>query len=223
MSSTIQQAETVAATMDELHQRGAFECGLSKCRRVGRLRTSVLYKSIPVVAAWDSVKTIAKTKGFEFLTPCRPDLQARNPKNHTNEYDDAFQLFSSGGDEYFREYSQSNTLILARPVRLLAGCVQCHGDPASSATHNGRDQVGQPMENLHVGDIKGAFVLKTTMTRDAVVLASLQKITLVGGVVLILVVCGFAFLNRRLIVKPLKTVTEGLTAASTGFAPHRKI
>jgi methyl-accepting chemotaxis protein len=215
MSSTIQQAETIAATMDELHQRGAFNVASQGAGGSGDYRTSVLYKSVPVVAAWDSVKTIAKAKGFEFLTPCRPDLQPRNPKNHTNEYDDAFQLFSSGGDEYFREDSQSNTLILARPVRLLAGCVQCHGDPASSATRNGRDQVGQPMENMHVGDIKGAFVLKAPMTRDAVVLASLRKITLVGGVVLILVVCGFAFLNRRLIVKPLETVTEELTGGST--------
>jgi methyl-accepting chemotaxis protein len=155
MSSTIQQAETVAATMDALHQRGAFNVASQGAGGSGDYRTSVLYKSIPVVAAWDSVRTIARTKGFEFLTPCRPDLQARNPKNHTNEYDDAFQLFSSGADEYFREDSQSNTLILARPVRLLAGCVQCHGDPASSATHNGRDQVGQPMENMHAATSKG--------------------------------------------------------------------
>jgi methyl-accepting chemotaxis protein len=98
MSSTIQQAETVAATMDDLHQHGAFNVAAQGAGGgSGDYRTTVLYKSIPVVAAWDSVKTVAKARGFEFLTPSRPDLQARNPKNHTNEYDDAFQLFSSGG------------------------------------------------------------------------------------------------------------------------------
>jgi methyl-accepting chemotaxis protein len=216
MSSTIQQAETVAATMDDLHQRGAFNAAaLAGGGAAGDYRNSVLYKSIPVVAAWDSVKTIARTKGFEFLTPCRPDLHARNPKNQTNGYDEVFRAFSNGADEYFMEDSQSNTLILLRPVRLSAGCVQCHGDPASSATHNGLDAVGQPMENMHVGDIKGAFVLKAPMTKDAVVLASMRKITLAGGLVLILVVFGFALLNRRLIVKPLETVTEELAGGST--------
>ena len=215
MSSTIQQAETVAATMDDLHQRGAFNVVSQDAGGSGDYRSTVLYKSIPVVAAWDSVKAVASTKGFEFLTPCRPDLQPRNPKNHTNEYDDAFQLFASGGSEYFKEDSQSNTLILARPVRLSAGCLRCHGDPASSVTHNGRDSLGQPMENMHVGDVKGAFVLKAPMTKDAVVLASLQKITVVGVIVLILVVVGFALLNRRLIVKPLETVSKELSGGST--------
>lgn len=97
MSSTIQQAETVAATMDDLHLRGAFNAAnLSGAASSGDYRNSVLYKSIPVVAAWDSVKTIAKGKGFEFLTPCRPDLKARNPKNQTNDYDEAFRLFAGG-------------------------------------------------------------------------------------------------------------------------------
>jgi methyl-accepting chemotaxis protein len=216
MSSTIQQAETVAATMDDLHQRGAFNAASqSSDGSSGDYRASVLYKSIPVVAAWDSVKTIAKTKGFEFLTPSRPDLKARNPKNQTNDYDEAFRSFASGADEYFREDSQSSTLILARPVRLSAGCVQCHGDPATSVTRDGRDALGQPMENMRAGDIKGAFVLKAPMTKDAVVLASMRKITLVGGIVLILVVVGFAILNRRLIVQPLEAVTEELAGGST--------
>jgi len=97
MSSTIQQAETVAATMDDLHQRGAFNVtGQGDGGAGGDYRGSVLYKSIPVVAAWDSVKTIAKTKGFEFLTPSRPDLRARNSKNQTNDYDDVFRAFPAG-------------------------------------------------------------------------------------------------------------------------------
>jgi uncharacterized protein Yka (UPF0111/DUF47 family) len=214
MSSTIQQAETVMATIDELHQRGAFNVA-AQGETSGDLRSSTLYKSIPVVAAWDSVKTISRTKGFEFLTPCRPDLRARDSKNQTNEFDEAFRSFASGSGEYFKEDSQSNVLILVRPVRLSAGCLKCHGDASTSLTHDGRDPVGQPMENMHVGDIKGAFVLKAPMTRDAVVMASVQKITLVGGVVLVFVILGFSLLNRRMIMQPLDAVTERLTGGST--------
>ncbi len=216
MSSTIQQAETVAGTLDDLHERGAFKLGSQRSSGPSEdLRTSVLYKSIPVVAAWDSVKTIAKTNDFEFFTPSRPDPRARDPRNQTNEFDETFRSFASGAGEYFKEDPQSKVLILARPVRLSAGCIRCHGDAATSPTHDGRDAVGGPMENMHLGDIKGAFVLKAHMTRDAVVLASVQKITLVGSLVLVFVIVGFSVLNRRMIVKPLETVAEQLTGGST--------
>lgn len=216
MAASIQQAETVTENMDQLHQRGAFSA--EALRNIGTSQdyhTNVMYAAIPVVAGWESVRRVAKAKGFEFLTPTRPDLKARNPKNQLSGLEEAFRAFSNGSDEYFQEDSQSNTLILARPVRLAEGCLQCHGDPSASSTHDGRDPLGFPMENMRAGDIKGAFVLKAPMTRDAVVLASLQKITIVGVVVLALVVAGFSLLNRRLIVRPLETATELPAGGST--------
>jgi hypothetical protein len=170
---------------------------------------------VPVVSGWESVQTVAKAKGFEFFTPSRPDLQARNPKNQLREFDDAFRSFAAGRDEYFLEDSKSNSLILARPVRLSASCLQCHGDPASSPTHNGRDVLGFAMDGLHTGDIKGAFVLKAPMTHDAVVVASMEKISLVGVSVLLVIVLVFYVLNRRLIVRPLQAIAEELEEGST--------
>ncbi|MGA2740970.1 MAG: methyl-accepting chemotaxis protein [Bryobacteraceae bacterium] len=214
MSSTIQQAETVMANMVELHERGAFNtAALAKSLTAvqsGDYRSSALYRTIPVVAGWDSVKGVAQTKGFTFLTPSRPDLPARNPKNHSDEFTEAFRAFGSGQDEYFAEDSATNTLILARPVKLSDGCLGCHGDPATSATHDGRDPLGTRMENLHAGDIKGAFVLKAHMTRDAVVLASMKRISLTGLGVLVIVVGCFQVLNRRMIVKPLLAISQEL-------------
>jgi len=214
MSSTIQQAETVTANMDELHGKGAFNTGALTRNlatiQAGDYRSSVLYRTIPVVAGWDSVKGVAQSKGFTFLTPSRPDVPARNPKNHTDEFAEAFRAFAAGQEEYFAEDSSTNTLILARPVKLTAGCLGCHGDPATSASHNGRDTLGLPMENLHAGDIKGAFVLKAPMTKDPVVLASMERITIVGLSVLVIVVACFQVLNRRLIVKPLHAISQEL-------------
>ena len=37
----------------------------------------------------------------------------------------------------------------------------CHGDPATSATGDGKDAFGFPMENWKVGDIHGAFEVRT--------------------------------------------------------------
>ncbi len=168
-----------------------------------------------MVAGWDSVRRVAQTRGFQFLTPSRPGIAARNPNNNTTEFDDAFRAFANGQDEYFVEDSKTDTLILARPVRIAAGCLECHGDPATSPTHDGKDVVGFAMENMRVGDIKGAFVLKAPMTKDTVVLASMQKIIGVGTLILVGVVAGFWLFNGRWIVRPLAGIAEQLTEGST--------
>jgi len=217
MSSTIQQAETVTESVDMLHQNGAFNLGVlseSLKHTDGNFRNSTLYRAIPVVAGWNSVRRVAETHGFQFLTPTRPGTGARNPIDNTNEFDAAFGAFDKGDPEYFLEDANTNTLILARPVRISAGCLICHGDPSSSPTHDGRDGVGFRMENMHVGDIKGAFVLKAPMTRDAVVLASMRKITLVGLGVLLAVVLGFWVFSSRWIVRPLAGIAGQLSEGS---------
>ncbi len=216
MSSTLQQSQTVMENMDTLHQGGAFDQAalVKTLKQSSDFRSTTFYKAIPVVAAWDSVSHIAAASGFVFLTPTRPGTGARNPKNNTNEFDAGFRAFAAGQPEYFTEDSATNTLILARPVRTLAGCLECHGDPAASPTHDGRDMLGFPMENMRVGDIKGAFVLKAPMTRDPVVLASMEKISGAGLLVLILVVAGFWVLNQRWVVRPLSAIAGNLTESS---------
>jgi len=210
MSSTIQQAETVMNNVDELHALGAFDTAKLAHSNSGDYHSTILYRTAPVVNGWNSVKGVTKTNNFQFYTPTRPDVAPRNPNNRIPEFDAAFQAFAAGKNEYFMEDSKANMLVLARPVVLTAGCARCHGDPATSVTHDGKDPLGFPMENLRTGDIKGAFVLKATMTKDAVVLASMEKITVVGVIVLTLVILGFYFLNQRLIVMPLEGVSGEL-------------
>ena len=216
MSSLIEQAETVTENVDALHQSGAFNLeALSKgVREAQDFRKTAFYQSIPVVAGWSSLRAVAARRGFEFLTPVRPGIAARNPANESREFDAAFSAFAAGQEEYFAEDSKTNTLILARPARMSNGCLGCHGDASSSPTHDGKDPLGFAMENLHVGDIKGAFVLKAPMTSDRVVLASMQKITLAGSLVLLVVVAGFWALNRGLIVRPLRAIGLELSQGS---------
>ena len=115
----------------------------------------------------------------------------------------AFQAFEKGGTEYFFEDRQHDTLVLARPVRLAASCLSCHGDPAKSATGDGRDVLGFPMENMKLGEIKGAFVLEAGIGHDPVVMATMKIMAIGGGAVLLAVLTGFYFFNRRSIVRPL--------------------
>ena len=216
MSSIIQQSETVMENVDALHQGGAFDTAAlaDGVKQSKDFRQTAFYKAIPVVAAWDSVRRIASINGFAFFTPSRPGTGARNPKNDTHEFDAAFRAFADGQAEYFAEDPATNTLILARPMRTTAGCMACHGDPATSPTHDGRDVLGFSMENMHVGDIKGAFVLKAPMTRDAVVLASMEKISIAGSLVLVGVLAAFWIFNQRWVVRPLAAIVGNLTESS---------
>lgn len=213
MSNTIQQAEQVMANMDALHGGGAF--GALRVPTGQDVRQTVLYKAIPVVAGWESVKPVAAARGFEFFTPSRPGITARNPQNQLPRFNPAFEAFAQGQPEYFMEDPETNTLILARPVRIASSCLACHGDPASSRTRDGKDPLGMPMEDMKPGDIKGAFVLTAAMTQDAVVRASLFKVSAVGLVILVLVVAACWYFNHAFITRPLETIFASLTAASS--------
>ncbi len=216
MSSSIQQAETVTENVDSLHQSGAFNLEALRKGIQGTqdFRSTAFYRAIPVVAGWDSLRKVIASTNFEFVTPTRPDVPARNPRNATHEFDKAFQAFAAGQSEYFADDKKTDTLILARPARIAQGCLECHGATASSPTHDGKDALGFPMENLQIGDIKGAFVLKAPMQRDTVVMASMERITIAGCLVLIVVLGAFWALNRKLIVDPLRNIGQDLSAGS---------
>jgi hypothetical protein len=215
MSATITQAEVVMRGMEALHAGNAFdeERLESGARATGSdFRSSVFYRAIPVVAAWTPVRQVAKQRGFEFFTPSRPDIPARNPANNGAEFAAAFREFASGKDEYFA--AEGGNLVLARPMRMTPGCLKCHGDSSASPTHDGRDVLGFPMENLREGDIKGAFVLRTPMSADKVVLASTRTMSLVGLAVLLAVASLFAWWSRRQIIRPLERCSRELAGGA---------
>jgi len=228
MSSIIAQSEQVASNMDDMTASRVFDtAGLlstAKKQANGRPLKDVyastdLYKTIPIVAAWRSVDSSAKKNGFKFFTPSRPGVAARNPVNDNGaDFSAAFQAFDKGATEFFFQDRAKDELVLARPVRLQASCLACHGDPAKSLTGDSKDPLGFPMENLHLGDIKGAFVLKANIGHDPVVLATMKAMALGGGVVLLAVLAGFYEFNRRVIVRPLAAAIRQIDEASARTA-----
>ena len=220
MSSIIAQSELVAQNMDDMHNSHVFDLAGARAASLrqagGRpLREAYaetdLYKTVPIVAAWKSVAGAAQKNGFNFFVPSRPGIPARNPKNNNGaEFSAAFQAFDQGAAEYFFEDRQHDKLVLARPVRLQASCLSCHGDPAKSPTGDGNDVLGFPMENLKQGDLKGAFVLEAGIGHDAVVMATMKIMALGGGLVLLVVLTGFYFFNQHSIIRPLTRAVQHL-------------
>ena len=216
MRSAVLEAESVRQSISALGQRGAFDrpALLAEYHQSGDLRGSSLYQTIPVVAAWTALEKVAAQEGYEFRIPKK---QARNKKNDpTPEEERILELLEKGDvEEFFQVDRAQQKLIYARPIKLTQDCLVCHGDPATSPTKDGKDMVGFPMENWKAGEVHGAFLLKADLARvDRVVkegvFTTLQWILPMT----VLVVAGFIFLNRRLIVRPLAGAIASIDSTS---------
>jgi methyl-accepting chemotaxis protein len=216
MRSAVLEAESVRQSISALGQRGAFDRAtlLAEYHKTGDLRGSALYQTIPVVAAWTALEKVAAQEGYEFRIPKK---RARNEKNNPTPEEEAILAMLEKGDveEYFTVDRRQGKLIYARPIKLTQDCLHCHGDPANSPTKDGKDIVGFAMENWKTGEVHGAFLLKADLARvDRVVKAgmftTLRWIVPVTG----LVVVGFVFLNRRMIVRPLAGAIGSIDSTS---------
>ncbi|MCX6952524.1 MAG: methyl-accepting chemotaxis protein [Verrucomicrobia bacterium] len=224
MSVVLRQAETMAGRMDAMHEAKSFDlAGLvanAKAASGGRplrdmYRETAFYNTIPIVASWQAAEKAAKEMGYEFFTPSSPDVTARNPRNSNGtDFADAFKAFAAGQTEFFVRDTTRHELTLARPVRLSQSCLSCHGDPALSPTKDGKDLLGFPMENMKVGDIKGAFVLRAPLSADAVVGDTMRTMAFVSLGLLGVAAVGFTAFNRRYIDRPLNTAIAHIDSAS---------
>jgi methyl-accepting chemotaxis protein len=216
MRGAVIQAENVRESIAMLGEHQAFDQKklLEEVEASSDIRTTAMYRTIPVVAAWLSIEKMAKSEGYDFRTP---KFNPRNPANEPKPYEaDILRKLESGDiDEYFTVDRTTNQLIYARPIKLTADCLTCHGDPKTSPTGDGRDILGFPMENWKAGEIHGAFVLKENLDKlDARVMAGLQRtfgwlIPVTG-----LIAFGFFIMNRRMIVRPLSRIIHALSLAS---------
>jgi methyl-accepting chemotaxis protein len=222
MRAAVVEAENVRESISTLNNEGAFDRAklLAEYKASGDLRESTIYRTIPVVAAWEAIKKAATQSGFEFRVPKN---QARNPKNNPTaaEAEILKELEVGKLDEYIKVDPANNLILYARPIKLSQDCLACHGDPATSPSKDGKDIVGFTMENWKAGEVHGAFVLQTNFDRvNAVVrtgmLNSLAWLLPLAG----LIGVGFVYLNRRMIVRPLTHSIESIQAAAeeTGAA-----
>ncbi|MCW5966512.1 MAG: DUF3365 domain-containing protein [Bryobacterales bacterium] len=211
MQNMVTEAESVRQSITALNERNAFarERLVEELRGASDYRKSTLYRTVPVVAAWEAIEealaTNTKSK-YEFRVPKR---SARNPKNEPTEEEAEILLELESGttQEIYRIDKEKNQAIYARPIRLTRDCLGCHGDPASSLTGDGKDVLGFRMENWKEGEIHGAFVLRSSLDEvDAQAMAGLRAIVLYL-LPLVAAVSGlFVWVNRRWIVRPLQGV-----------------
>ncbi len=228
MATVLLQAETVRNNMEFLHKNNAIDLTKLVAEAKKQFNTdslkevyqqTALYKAVPIVATWDSIREVAKSKGYEFTVVCPPGVTPRNPKNVAVEDDKVFfDAFRKGDKEFFNDDKENHHVEFGKPIYLSEGCMKCHGDPATSSTKDGKDPLGFTMENMKVGDLRGAFILRAPMKDDPIIIASMTRITLVGSCMLLITLTGFYFFNRRQIENPLRSAIDKIKDASSGTA-----
>ena len=222
MRSTLRCAENVRESIAGLNRAKAFDSAhlLAEFKSSGDLHSSAIYKTVPVVAAWESIKAVAKEQGYDFRIPKN---QARNKNNLPvgDEPEILKELEEGGRDEYFRVDAKKNEVIFARPIMLTADCLMCHGDPKNSPTHDGRDIAGFPMENWKVGDVHGAFVLRSKLDAvDARAGASVRRM-LLWLIPVVVVMCALTLLLIRQISQALHRASALARSVANGDLTHQ--
>ena len=177
MRTAILSAENTRQSVAAMRTSRMFDEAslLAEAARTPDYRQTRIFKTVPVVAAWESITDVAAKDGYEFRVPAR---NPRNPKNAPQgDEDRILGLMESGAlSDYFEVNERANEIVYARPIVLSADCMLCHGDPAGPSAKNGKDLLGFRMENWHAGDRHGAFLLRSKLDRvDAVVKAGLLQ------------------------------------------------
>lgn len=224
MNTVLREADAVAENMGRMHEARSFDMAslLEAAKKLSGdqpLKDTYcetgLYLTIPIVSAFQAAARAASEQGYRLSIPSRPGLVARNPRNdHGSDFAAAFEAFGAGSPEYFHHDEVKNELILARPVRLTATCLGCHGDPATSQTHDGLDPLGFRMEGLKVGEIKGAFVLKAALTADGSVGRTMRSMVIVSIMLLGVAVLGCHLFCGRLVDEPLGAAIADIVESS---------
>ncbi len=216
MKIILQEGEAARAATSALWKKGAFD----KARLLEDLKTrkdyhdAVIYNTVPVVAAWNAIRPVAESEGFTFHVP------ADEPRNKDNapssEEREILRYFANeSNEEYFKVDRENKKITYARPIRLSADCLGCHGDPANSPTGDGKDILGFKMENWIEGQLHGTFVLTSDFKMlDANIREGSVNAAISSFFILLIVAIVFYFLNRRMIVLPLNQAIDSINGAS---------
>jgi methyl-accepting chemotaxis protein len=200
MRATILSAENQRRSVAAMRRDGVFNDPklVAEVAGVSDYKQTRIYKTVPVVAAWNSIAEVASQEGYEFR------VRARNPRNPGNAATPDDERILTAMDaaqlaDYFEVNDTTNELVYARPIVLTNDCLRCHGDPATSPTRNGKDLLGFRMEGWRPGDRHGMFVLRSKLDRvDAVVHAGIQQTAMWLIPLSILVGLGVYFVIRKI-------------------------
>ncbi len=111
------------------------------------------------------------------------------------------------------------------PLKIEKACLQCHGDPTTSPTGDGKDITGRQMENYRIGDIRGGISVIAPMAAVRTAITSNRNFNILGNSIYVSLVVAVVFFIARGIVSPLRegvkilgSSTDDILAVTTQVA-----
>lgn len=213
MRAAVIQAEAIRENISHFQTNDAFnrEHLLAEYKKAQNYQDTTLYRTIPVVAAWESIAKVAKEENFNFRVP---KFQPRNPDNTpTTEEAAILKHFEQTKAKELFEI-KDGMMIYAKPIYLSRDCLACHGDPATSPTGDGKDILGFDMENWKVGDLSGAFILRADVQRvENVATHGTREVASWMVPLAILIAILLIFASTRIVVQPLNNAVDKIRNA----------
>ncbi len=198
----LEAAESAREFTSQQEKHNVFKTDLSN------MEIDDILHSVPIFAAMQVASKKAADYGFKVKVP------TENPRNMDNQPDE-FELavlrrFETERPKEILEIDEAtNQLRYFKPVYLTETCMKCHGDPNRSAEYwgpeyaAGKDVTGTRMEDMKVGDFRGAFEVMVPLGPiQDVVAAEGSKILLIAACSTLLIML-FAFFVARAIGKPI--------------------
>ncbi len=191
--------------------------GILRNNKVGNIsieeREKVL-KQVPIISSMRVGEKNASEEHYEFRIA---SAEPRNEKNRANKIEAQFIQRFEDGERGTLTYvdEENNTFWVMRPVLLdeNQGCLVCHGDPVTSPFGNGKDILGDQMENWKHGDLRGMFVIKSelkpvqTRVNGAIANISFWGVLIAGLAILL----GFIVIKRIVrVITQIKTVSKNI-------------
>jgi len=220
MRNLVLAAESTRDGASKLNASGAFDHKslVREARRTPDFRSTRIYKTIPVIAAIQSIQAVADKEGYTLRIPAE---NPRNPKDAPTPEEEQIlsELAQNHAPEYFSVNRDKNEMIYARPIILGEECMQCHGVP-SAANKKGKDLLGFRMEGWRSGEMHGAFLLHASLDHiDRQVHASMVQSALwLGPMAFFLGFC--AFVAVRPVGRALAGTVTTLEDISKGNLAH---
>jgi methyl-accepting chemotaxis protein len=175
-----------------------------------------ILKAVPIVAAMGIASHEAHKDHYEFRVAA---INARNPKNEANPSERALiEAFIKDPKlkENIEINKKDNHITVSIPVRIQEKqqCLMCHGHPSTSPWGNGKDILGYQLEDMKDGDIKGIFVIKSSIipVKEQSTQAA-QEILIWGGLIT-LIACFLSYLIVKNPIKKITTLSKKLDESS---------
>ncbi|MBZ0154115.1 MAG: methyl-accepting chemotaxis protein, partial [Planctomycetes bacterium] len=231
--AVVSAAMSACAKVAELHDSGIIdgEDLLQQARQEmaangGDYRRTKAFRAVPIVAAIATATAAAKAEHMELvITAKEPRIQDNDPRHDAQLGGFRSQLLGRlteqverGGEHWICEVdAEHDVMIFQHAITLTESCLACHGDPATSPTGDGKDALGFRMEGWQVGDVHGAFEVRTPLAPvRAEAAATPMRTALLGALVAVCGLAGLAWLLRRSVIRPLRKTVAALADIAAG-------